>query len=148
MKHRIHSEIEIAASPGTVWAHLTDLASYVEWNPFIPSAAGTAEVGARLSMRLQPPGGRPLPIKPQVTEVVPGEVFEWLGHLGVPGVFDGRHRFELTGVPSGTRLVQSESFRGLLVRPLKGFLDGATLAGFEAMNAALARRSEQGRTGP
>ncbi|MCF6509067.1 SRPBCC domain-containing protein [Blastococcus sp. MG754426] len=148
MQHPIETGIDIAAPPGTVWAHLTDLASYAEWNPFIPSAAGTAAVGARLSMRLQPPGGRALPIRPEVTEVVPGEVFEWLGHLGVPGLFDGRHRFELTAVPSGTRLVQSESFSGLLVRPLKGFLDGATLAGFREMDAALARRSERTEPAP
>ncbi|WP_242471958.1 hypothetical protein [Blastococcus sp. TML/C7B] len=78
--------------------------------------------------------------------MVDGAVLEWLGHLGVPGLFDGRHRFELTATPAGTRLVQSESFSGLLVRPLRGFLDGGTLAGFRAMNDALrgevlARRS-------
>jgi hypothetical protein len=148
MQHRIQTDIDIAAPPGTVWEHLTDLASYAGWNPFIPQAAGTVEVGARLSLRLRPPGGRSLPIRPQITEVVPGEVLEWLGHLGVPGVFDGRHRFELIAVPSGTRLVQSESFSGLLVRPLKGFLDGGTVAGFEAMNAALARRSERAQPAP
>lgn len=59
---------------------------------------------------------------------------------GVAGLFDGRHRFELTGTPQGTHLVQSESFSGLLVRPLRGFLDGGTLAGFEAMNTALRQR--------
>ena len=56
------------------------------------------------------------------------------------GLFDGRHRFELTPTPAGTHLVQSESFSGVLVRPLRGFLDGGTLAGFRAMNEALRRR--------
>jgi hypothetical protein len=37
-------------------------------------------------------------------------------------------------------LVQRESFRGLLVRPLRRSLDGGTRTGFEAMNAALRRR--------
>ncbi|SOC49448.1 hypothetical protein SAMN05660748_2170 [Blastococcus aggregatus] len=140
MRHRITAAVEIEAPPDAVWAELADLAAYADWNPFIRSASGTLAPGERLSLRLQPPGGRALPIRPTVTEVVHGRVLEWLGHLGVPGLFDGRHRFELTATPQGTRLVQSESFSGLLVRPLRGFLDGGTLAGFRAMNDALRRR--------
>jgi hypothetical protein len=77
--------------------------------------------------------------RPEVTVVEPNETFEWLGHLGVSGVFDGRHRFALTELPDGrTRLVQSEQFSGLLVRLMRKQLDGGTTAGFEAMNEALA----------
>jgi hypothetical protein len=84
--------------------------------------------------------------RPQVTEVVPGGVLEWLGHLGVPGLFDGRHRFELTATPSGTHLVQREEFTGLLVRPLRRSLDGGTRAGFQAMNEALRERVREAPT--
>ena len=78
--------------------------------------------------------------RPRVTAVSRAAHFEWLGHLVVPGLFDGRHRFELVASDSGTRFVQSESFSGLLVRPLMRSLDGRTRAGFEAMNDALRRR--------
>ena len=141
MRHRISAEIDIAAPPDAVWAQLTDLAGHADWNPFIRSASGTPSVGQRLVLRMQPPGGRAFTIKPTVTEAVRGSVFEWLGRLGVPGLFDGRHRFELTPTPAGTHLVQSESFSGVLVRPLRGFLDGGTLAGFRAMNEALRERA-------
>jgi hypothetical protein len=137
MRHRISAEIDIEAPPDAVWAQLADLPGWADWNPFIPSASGDLRPGERLSLRLQPPGGRALPIRPTVTEVVDGSAFEWLGHLGVPGLFDGRHRFALTPTAQGTHLVQSESFSGVLVRPLRGFLDGSTLAGFRAMNDAL-----------
>ena len=140
MRHEIRSEIEIEAPPDAVWAQLADLGGYAEWNPFITRAEGTARAGERLSLRMQPSGGRAMTIRPTVTTAATGSTFEWLGHLGVPGVFDGRHRFELTPTPAGTRLVQSESFRGLLVRPLRRSLDTGTRAGFEAMNAALRRR--------
>lgn len=146
MRHRIRTEIEIAAPPAEVWRHLVDLASYRDWNPFITSASGTVEVGQTLSLRLQPPGGRELPIRPTLTAVTTATVLEWLGHLGVPGLFDGRHRFELFPTAAGTRLVQSESFSGVLVRPLRRLLDGGTRAGFEAMNEALRRRATEGRT--
>jgi hypothetical protein len=139
MHHAITTEIEIDAPPNDVWAALTDLDGYAEWNPFITEAAGEVKVGERLTNRLQPPGERAMTFRPEVTVVEPNETFEWLGHLGVSGVFDGRHRFELTELPDGrTRLVQSEQFSGLLVRPMRKRLDGGTVAGFEAMNEALA----------
>ena len=142
MHHEITTEIDIDAPPADVWAALTDLDRYAEWNPFITEAAGLAEVGERLTNRMQPPGERAITFRPEVTVVEPNQTFEWLGHLGVPGVFDGRHRFALTELPGGrTRLVQSEHFSGLLVRPMRKRLDAGTVAGFEAMNEALAARA-------
>ena len=140
MRHEIRTEIDIEAPPDEVWGHLVDLDAYESWNPFITRAEGAAEGGRRLSLRMQPAGGRAITIRPTVTAASPGAAFEWLGHLGVPGIFDGRHRFELSDVPSGTHLVQRETFRGVLVRPLRRSLDTGTRAGFEAMNAALRRR--------
>jgi hypothetical protein len=140
MKHRLHTEITLPATPDEVWQHLTDLAQYGSWNPFITAASGTIAVGERLTLRMEPPGGRAMTFRPTVTEVVPGRSLEWLGSLGIPGLFDGRHRFELSAEGSGTRLVHSEAFSGLLVRALRSSLDGPTRSGFEAMNAALAHR--------
>lgn len=142
MAHDIRTEIDIDAAPATVWAILTDLASYGEWNPFITSAAGTLAVGERLRNRLEPQGGRPITFTPTVTEVDEGRALEWLGRLVLPGVFDGHHRFEVVPVGSGTRLVQAEHFTGVLVPLLKRSLDRGTRAGFEAMNAALKVRAE------
>jgi hypothetical protein len=140
MQHELRTEIDIEAAPDEVWAELIDLPAYASWNPFITTAAGTAEVGSRLTLRMQPPEGRATTFRPRVTAVSTGRTLEWLGHLGVPGVFDGRHRFDLVATDRGTHMTQSESFRGLLVRPLRGMLDGRTKAGFEAMNIALRRR--------
>ena len=116
MKHALHTDIEIDATPEAVWNILTDLDGYADWNPFITSATGTVAVGERLVNRMRPPGGREMPLKPTVTAVEPEATFEWLGHLGVSGVLDGRHRFELEQTPSGgTRLKHSEFFSGALV---------------------------------
>lgn len=142
MKHELHTSIDIEAPPEAVWSVLTDLGAYSDWNPFVVSSAGDVEVGERLVNRLQPPGGKAMTFKPTVTEVEPERVFEWLGHAGVPGVFDGRHRFELAPTPTGTRLDHSEYFSGALVRFMKRSLDTTTLAGFEAMNDALKERAE------
>ncbi len=142
MAHQLHTEVEIDATPETVWAVLTDLAAYHEWNPFITSAEGSVAVGEKLVNRLDPPGGRAMTFKPTVTAVEDQRVFEWLGRLGLPGIFDGRHRFELVPTDGGTRLIHTEHFKGVLVPFMKKSLDSQTVAGFEAMNAALKSRAE------
>ena len=59
----------------------------------------------------------------------------------MPGIFDGRHRFELEPIDENRTLLRhSEHFNGVLVRFMRKSLDTQTLAGFEAMNQALAER--------
>jgi hypothetical protein len=145
MEHDLHTEIDIEAPPEQVWAILTDLDAWPEWNPFITSSEGTVAVGEKLANRMEPPGGKAITFKPTVTVVEPATTFEWLGRLVLPGVFDGRHRFELEGTESGgTHLVHSEQLNGVLVRFMRKSLDNQTVAGFEAMNAALKTRAESG----
>jgi hypothetical protein len=140
VRHELLTEIDIEAPPHVVWAHLSDLGAYADWNPFITSASGSAEPGQRLELRMEPPGGRAVRFRPRVTDMSPEARLEWLGHLGVPGLFDGRHHFDLLPTETGTHLLQGETFTGLLVRPFRRSLDTHTRAGFEAMNEALRRR--------
>ncbi|MGI9623742.1 MAG: SRPBCC family protein [Acidimicrobiales bacterium] len=142
MKHELHTEITIDASPEVVWDILTDLGRYPDWNPFVVSSEGAVEVGAELVNRMVAPGGRAMTIKPTVTAVEDGRVYEWLGHLGIPGVFDGRHRFEIEPTTTGTRFRQMEFFTGILVRPFRKMIDGSTRDGFIAFNDAMKARAE------
>jgi hypothetical protein len=145
----IETEIDVGAPPDDVWAVLTDFAAYPEWNPFLVEAAGRVEVGQRLSVTLAPPGRKPMTMKPRVQVVEPGRQFAWLGHLFVPGLFDGRHEFLLEAREGGgTRFVQREEFGGVLVRLLGSKLFDQTRQGFEAMNQALAERSARRGAGP
>ncbi len=139
---RLHTGIEIDATPEVVWEILMDFESFPEWNPFVVSIAGETAVGGRLDVTLQPPGGRAMHFRPRVTAVEPGRYFEWLGKVGIRGLFDGRHRYRIEATSHGTRLVQSEDFTGILVPVLSRSLDGATRRGFEAMNRALKERAE------
>lgn len=146
MQHDLRTEIDIDAAPETVWEVLTRLDRYGEWNPFIVASQGDAVIGERLTNRMRPPGGKEVTFRPVVTVVEPTETFEWFGRLVLPGLFDGRHRFELSPTEAGgTHLVQSEKFTGLLVRFARKSLDAGTASGFDAMNVALKDRAEVAR---
>jgi hypothetical protein len=133
------TEIDIAASPARVWEVLTDFAAWPRWNPFIRQIAGSLTVGARLTTRMHPTGGRPMTFRPMVTEVAPGTAFAWRGRLLLPGLFDGLHRFRLAPMQGGTRLHHSEHFNGILLYAM----DVARFRpDFEAMNRALKAEAE------
>lgn len=84
--------------------------------------------------------------KPTVTQVEPSHRLEWLGTLGVRGIFDGRHSFTLQPLGEhSTRFTQAEDFGGLLM-PFAGAMLARTRAGFEAMNQGLAQRVSEART--
>lgn len=144
---RLDTEIRIAATPEEVWAVLTDFPAYPDWNPFVRSVAGELRIGRRLRVRLEPPGMKGMTLRPKVIAVDPPRAFGWLGHLSVPGLFDGEHSFEIEPVAAGgVRFVQSEEFGGVLVPLLWRMLEEKTRSGFEAMNAALRRRVEGGQS--
>jgi hypothetical protein len=143
MAKQLRTQVDIHASPERVWQILTDFTTYPQWNPFMPRASGSARRGERLTIRLQPVGGRPTTFRPTVLEVDPGKRLRWIGHLLVPGVFDGEHSFTIQPLGEGrVRVVQQEHFSGLLVPLLAGSLDRRTLPAFEQMNQALKRRAE------
>jgi hypothetical protein len=137
----IETTTEIDAPPEAVWAVLTDTAAYPDWNPFVRSFEGDLRVGARLQVRLHPPGGRAITMRPTIRVVDAPSELRWLGRLGLPRIFDGEHRFTVEPLDGGTRsrFVQAETFRGVLV-PLVGSVLRSTEAGFEAMNDALRDR--------
>ncbi len=140
----IETEIEIDATPEAVWAVLTDFESYPEWNPFVTRIEGEAIPGARLRVRIEPPGSRGMTFRPRLVVTEPNRRLEWLGRLVVPNLFDGRHEFRLERVDGKTRFVHRETFSGLL---MPAVLDAEGVkAGFRAMNRALKSRVEGGET--
>ena len=121
---------------------LADLPAYGEWNPFMKKIDGEPRAGAKLEVRMEPEGERAMTFRPTVLTAERGHELKWLGHLLVPGLFDGEHRWLIEEIELGrVRFTQSERFGGILVPLLwKKLRDGGTAKGFRAMNEALARR--------
>ena len=144
MMKELRSEIEIHTPAERVWRLLTDFAGFPQWNPFIRRARGNVLAGEQLDVYLQPSGARGMSFRPTVLKAEPNRELRWIGHLLIPGLFDGEHIFTIE--PRGTDrvlFVQREIFTGLLVPLFARGLDSDTRRGFEEMNLALKIRAEQ-----
>ena len=139
--YTLEASVQIHASPQRVWAVLTDLAAYPDWNPFIISSAGQLKPGATLVNRMHDATGDTT-FTPVVQVVDPGRELQWIGRVGPGWIFDGRHTFTIRQIGPGLVLfTQREDFTGVAVPFYEGHLSADTLPMFRAMDAALAAQA-------
>ncbi len=140
----ITATTNIAAPADRTWRVLTDTASYPQWNPFVRRLEGTLTPGQRIEVDLQQGDSKAHTLQPRVVEVKPGQSFTWLGHVGMPGIFDARHRFSVEPTADGaSQLVQHETLSGVLTPLLRRMLTRETPIAFAALNDALAIQAVQ-----
>jgi hypothetical protein len=133
------TEIQIDASPEQVWRSFTANDQWAAWNPFITRSLGALVVGQTVTNTMEMKGQKPMTFKPVVLKADEARELRWLGRLFIPGLFDGEHYFKLEAAGTGTRFVQGEIFRGILIGMVN--MDDVR-AGFMALNEALKKRVE------
>ena len=139
---QIRTEITINALVEEVWKVLIKNEDYGSWNPLIIESTGEIVKGAKLKNTLQT-GEKTMVFKPKITELTPNKRFEWLGHLLLPGIFDGRHFFELQQLENGqTHFIHGENFKGILSGFILKSIGEDTLKNFQEMNRALKEKVE------
>jgi hypothetical protein len=138
----IETQIDIRADAAAVWDVLTDFAAYEAWNPFLRAVVGPARQGARLRVRVEPPGQRPVTVRPRIVQCQPGRELRWVGRVVMPGIFDGTHSFRIAACGVGVRFYQGETYGGLAAPLFQESFRLALKAGFVAMNEALCQRAE------
>jgi hypothetical protein len=144
MALEIKTEIKINATSEKVWKILTNFNEYPSWNPFIKSIKGQVEVGKKITARIEPPEASGMTFKPKILTFIKDRELSWLGHLLFPGIFDGKHKFELIDNGNGTTtFIQSERFSGVLVPLFKKQLINNTKSGFLEMNEKLKELAEK-----
>ncbi len=108
-----HTDID--ADPSTVWATLTDLARYPDWDSGVVSIDGDAALGARLRLVSEVDPTRTFKLR--VAELSAPSVMVWTG--GMPlGLFRGVRTDRLTPSAAGTRVHLREEFSG----PMSGMI--------------------------
>lgn len=141
---QLASEIIIDAPAAVIWEVLMDTDSYHQWNPFIQSINGSLKVGEKIAVLIQLEGKKAQLFRPRVLTLESAKELRWLGHLWVPGLFDGEHYFQLDQISATqTRFRHGENFRGILSGLIMNMVGEETRQGFEAMNAALKQRAER-----
>ncbi|MFL3655178.1 MAG: SRPBCC family protein [Halioglobus sp.] len=145
--YTINTEITLPASPEKSWNVLTDFAGYPDWNPYLPRVEATFAAGESVSFTLVDENfPDPLNLTAQLGQISANRSFYWTGRLGVQGLFDTRHVFELHPRDDGnTELHHYEEFRGLIpaLLPQRKKRTGYTRAAFERMNSALYQRLKE-----
>ena len=109
--------------------------------PFPCASKMMREPAKRACPNVQP-GGSAMTFRPRVLEVAPPRAFRWLGHLFIPGLFDGEHRIRIEPLQGQCRFTQEEEFHGVLASLVLHWIGAATERGFAAMNEALKSRAE------
>jgi hypothetical protein len=109
--------ISIRATPGKIWALLTDAAGYGRWNNTVESVAGKIAKGERVTVRPKINSTRTFPVK--VGEFDPPRRMVWTG--GMPlGLFKGERTFTLKPSSNGdVEFAMHEEYSGLMA-PLIG----------------------------
>jgi hypothetical protein len=139
----IQTEILILADTAKVWDVLMNFDNYPKWNPFITSISGERKLGNRLTVSINPPGGKGMTFKPNILTLEANKELRWKGKLGINGIFDGEHYFILEVLENDkTKFIQGEKFSGLLV-PLVGKMLDKTQKGFQLMNESIKKECEK-----
>jgi hypothetical protein len=139
----IQTEILINTDITKVWDVLMNFDNYPKWNPFITSISGERKLGNRLTVSINPPGGKGMTFKPNILTLEANKEFRWKGKLGINGIFDGEHYFILESVDKDiTKFIHGEKFSGLLV-PLVGKMLDKTQKGFQLMNESIKNECER-----
>ena len=140
----ISTQIHINASTEKVWAILTNFEAYPQWNPFIQQLSGEPKLGKKIEAFIVLPGSKGMTFKPTVLAFEEHKELRWIGHLLIPGIFDGEHKFELQANTDGTiTFLHSEKFTGVLIPFMKKMLNVDTRKGFESMNIKLKELAEK-----
>jgi len=141
----IRTEIEIGASPEKVWSVLVNVNHWKDWNPIINQANGDASLEAELTITMRGEEGKDGPkYMPIVTDLQKPELFAWRAKMIAGFMFTNGRVFELEKTSAGTRLVNKETFRGMLVPLFWGKLSNHVPPMLDEMNEALKNRVEKG----
>lgn len=134
----IYTEVLIKANYKQVWSVLTDFKSYSDWNPFILKIKGNPQLDARLAVTIKSGNQSTMNFRPKIILLKENEELRWLGHVLIPGIFDGEHSFLLKSLSSDeTLFIQRENFSGILSAPVFYKISESTRAGFSEINQAL-----------
>ena len=140
MREKIEHRIGMQASAEAIWAVLSDLSRWSEWNPLYPRAEGALRIGERLDLDLALPGRSRRRIRPTIVDWVPNEQIHWkLSMFG--GLMRTVRYFEIEQLAPGSCIFSNgELFDGALGPLVARRMRKTIRAGFASLGEALKAR--------
>ena len=112
---RFATQTTISATPERVWAILTDLPRWTDWNSTVVATDGQIELGAKVKVTVTANPGRAFAVK--VATLDAPRSMTWVG--GRPlGLFAGTRTYTLTPNGGATEFAMEEVYTG----PFAGFI--------------------------
>lgn len=130
-------EIQIAAPPETVWAVISDLSSWPEWNPDVTSMTMEGLLAPGSSFRWRAGSAR---LVSTLQAVEPPREIGWTGRtMGIHAV----HVVRFEPRDGGTRASSAESFRGLVPSVLRKYSRTVLQRGIDRILTSLKAEAER-----
>lgn len=124
LPYRARHSATATASAADAWRVIADLENHPTWNPNTVRLEGEPVVGTRLLNHTRS-GDTEMTFTPKVLVAEPNRELRWRGSLGVRGLADGEHYYRIDPgpAPGQVTITQGEIFRGILVTPLRLWLN-------------------------
>ena len=140
MKFKIEHRLGLQAPPDAIWAVISDINGWGEWNPLYTRAEGELRIGAQLDLDLALPGQKVRAIRPTIVDWVPNEQILWrLSMMG--GLVKTLRYIEIEKLSeTGCIFANGELFEGPLGPTVARRMRREIRAGFAAMGEAVKNR--------
>ncbi|MFS8099943.1 SRPBCC domain-containing protein [Lentzea alba] len=132
-ENEVRTELVIPAPIDDVWRVLVDFTGYADWNPVMEYTQVDD-----LKTKVKAAKGTPFE-RDFEGEITSAEKYVLASQGGDPATFFGRHRWELSEVDGGTRLVNVEEFTGPMAAGVLAQTRDVLVAEFDTFNDALRR---------
>ena len=140
----IKTEIEIEASPKTVWEIISNIEEWEKWSPIIKKSSGKPIKGSEIEITM---AGKDSDTdgptyKPEIINLYPSKYFQWRAHMLAGFLFTNDKIFELEETSAGTMVIHKETFSGLLVPIFCKKMEKGVRPMLDSMNQSLKKLAE------
>lgn len=142
MSFRIEHRIGVQAPASEIWAMVSDLSRWGEWNPAYPEISGRVAIGEPVRFTFAPPGGKPRSATGVIVDWVPNAQLVWALKL-MGGLIRTTRYIEIEVLTeTGCILANGERFDGLGASLLPKGMRRQVHQAFAGMNEAAKARAE------
>ncbi len=141
----IKTEIEINASPEKVWDIISDVERWHEWSPTINASEGKAKTGSTVDITMMSKeAGKDGPkYSPKIIQMDELKYFHWRAHMMAGFIFTNDKIIEIEKTDAGTKVIHTETFKGLMAAAMKGQMAKGVPPMLNMMNKALKELAEK-----